>query len=146
MGWHSVFETCYSSEVPDSWKVFYPMKWNESNSGVPPQSVRKELWNHTGRIKLVHWIIISLIPRGKKSLNKLKHKYVRNTKVTKIIFQSVIDQVAVFLPYYFSLNSNQQNHTGCMDISKNLILLSNNWVNWAVFSRLMARQPLKIVL
>lgn len=68
-------------------------------------------------------------PKEKKSLNKLKHRYVRNTKVTKIIFQSVIDQVAVFLLYYFSLNSNQQNHTGCMDISKNLIVLPNNWVN-----------------
>lgn len=62
-----------------------------------------------------------------------------NTNVTKIIFQSAIIQVVIFLIYNFSLNSNQQNNTVCTDMVKNLSVLFNNWVNLAVYSRLMAK-------
>lgn len=62
-----------------------------------------------------------------------------NTNMTKIIFQSAIIQVVIFLIYYFSLNSNQQNNTVCTDIIKKLSVLFNNLVNLAVYSRLMAK-------
>ncbi len=61
-----------------------------------------------------------------------------STKVTKIIFQSSVIQVAIFLICYFLLNTNQQNNTVCMNTIKNLSVLFSNWVSWAVYLWLKA--------
>lgn len=61
-----------------------------------------------------------------------------STKVTKIIFQSSVIQVAIFLICYFLLNSNQQNNTVCMNTIKTLSVLFSNWVSWAVYLWLKA--------